>query len=734
MILKKLTLRNYLQHRDMVVDFDGTLIAVVGRNGSGKSNLFGAIQFAFTGEQGGYNKDQLISWGESDGSVTLAFEHNGVEGEITRNLHNSGCTFTFGSDTYNSAAKAAEGIKVHLDLDKELAKQAVFVQQAAIDDILFTDPRVRELAFQKLMGIGSANKVYDALGKVIAEQAEPPNYDEQISQGKARWAEMHGRMQELEGKLSGLTLQRQQLPSATDYKAKIDIRRQALTLVQRYASVETIRQQYTLPYTQACNQLAQAAPVAELSLEKIDKEIAEAKALITTLINYNSTRSEWERCGYAVIELGKPPHQQDEIDALIAENNAVSATLNQMLGQWKLHNDMLTALTGGGDLKACPVCGSDITSTQQLSERLRDILKTLEEGGAGARTQTQALTTKLSQMTKALTDFNTRYRNAVAAYNTANERLLRFGNVGDSSDAKIQELQQQLVLAESVKANWLAAVTERRMLNEQITRAQKNIESAAAEQASILTAWTSLGVTGSITDTETAATTQQTILALEKERDTLMQLDTEIAQFTGAHTELKAAMESLDKTLAALEYKRASQQTYRDTIGTLGRVRDWFHYKNGPHTLSASVLATMTDEINGFLDQFAAPYTVLPAGDTLGFTVQFHDGRPQPTTPASASVLSGGEKIQLALSFRFAAYRMFSAKLGLLSLDEPTVYLDNRNVDRFGDLLLRVKQVAQGMNLMLLIATHERSVIPVCDTVIDLSKDDTLNVLDDDNV
>lgn len=99
-----------------------------------------------------------------------------------------------------------------------------------------------------------------------------------------------------------------------------------------------------------------------------------------------------------------------------------------------------------------------------------------------------------------------------------------------------------------------------------------------------------------------------------------------------------------------------------------------------------------------------------------------------PKTAPDATILSGGEKIQLAVAFRFAAYCMFASKLGLLSLDEPTVYLDDENVGRFGDLLQQVKQIAQGMNLQVLIATHERSVIPFCDTVIDLGDRNTPTV------
>ena len=63
---------------------------------------------------------------------------------------------------------------------------------------------------------------------------------------------------------------------------------------------------------------------------------------------------------------------------------------------------------------------------------------------------------------------------------------------------------------------------------------------------------------------------------------------------------------------------------------------------------------------------------------------------------------------------------MFASKLGLLSLDEPTVYLDDSNVGRFCTLLEKIKEIAKKMDVQVLIATHERSVLPFCDSVVDL--------------
>ena len=95
MIIKSIDLENYCQHRSRHIDVQGNLIAVVGPNGRGKSNLLGAIQFALTGEQPGKDKGDLLSWGAKDGHVTLTFEHDGKPGAVTRYIKSNKATLVY---------------------------------------------------------------------------------------------------------------------------------------------------------------------------------------------------------------------------------------------------------------------------------------------------------------------------------------------------------------------------------------------------------------------------------------------------------------------------------------------------------------------------------------------------------------------------------------------------------------------------------------------------------------
>jgi DNA repair exonuclease SbcCD ATPase subunit len=127
----------------------------------------------------------------------------------------------------------------------------------------------------------------------------------------------------------------------------------------------------------------------------------------------------------------------------------------------------------------------------------------------------------------------------------------------------------------------------------------------------------------------------------------------------------------------------------------------------------------LTDDTNKFLEILGSPFSVSIDKDTLGYLFSMNDGS-GPETPMPAEALSGGQKVLLAVAFRLASYCMFAGKYGLLSLDEPTAYLDDANVANFCTLLESIKSTAVSMDLQILISTHERSVLPYLDSVLDI--------------
>lgn len=723
MIIKRIKLHNYRQHGDLDVNIEGSVIAVVGSNGSGKSNFLGAIQFAFTGEQAGFKKTDLLMWGANEGYVLVEFEHGGVEARLSRSLHNAGATLHWGDAEYKGATSVAEALRVHLGLDKDLVKQAVFVRQAEIDAILFTDPAVRERSFQKLMGIGDATKIHKNLGDAIASIDLPASYDEQIADGKARWAEMHGRLQGLKVQLDAMKTQRAQAPSIDMIKQTITSHHAKLQALTRHnmARMGLLEQQNAAWKAQ---QAYDALPSADgmQSLPEVEKAMNDLGLRMQDVIAYQNAKAEWQKCGEAVLALGAEPHAPATLQKLRTEYNETMYQLNQLYGQHKLHADLAKALGGStAAVTECPVCGAPVTDATALASRLSGILGRITAESTAVATKAQSTKAMLDTAETAVQAFQRQYTARTAAYAQSEQRLKATPEViGD-----LISLDQQMTVLRTQRSQTLARISTRAAAKSKLDAEVSRCVRMDQDDKAAIQCLVNLGITEEeATMTEMDDKLQAELRQLEQQRDIMSQLDTELARLDGTVTELSNAMVALDKTVATLEFKRGTQQQLRDAVNTLNQVRDWFHYSNGPHTLSTSVLGIMNQEVNRFLEQFTAPFTVEPSDESLGFRCLFTDGRAMPPDgPPDASMLSGGQKIQLAVAFRFAAYCMFASKLGLLSLDEPTCYLDDANVGRFCDLLQRVKQVAQGMNLQVFIATHERAVMPFVDTVINLTQD-----------
>ena len=87
----------------------------------------------------------------------------------------------------------------------------------------------------------------------------------------------------------------------------------------------------------------------------------------------------------------------------------------------------------------------------------------------------------------------------------------------------------------------------------------------------------------------------------------------------------------------------------------------------------------------------------------------------------SVTMLSGGERIALALAFRLAIARALGGKLSVLILDEPTVHLDEERrrelveVLRQGHKLLGVSQM--------IVVTHDRELEEAADVVVEVAKE-----------
>ena len=377
-----------------------------------------------------------------------------------------------------------------------------------------------------------------------------------------------------------------------------------------------------------------------------------------------------------------------------------------------------------GTESVCPVCGKPLDAG--MVEHLRGELAALNERERPLLSTLQAKQTELATARGTAGMWKQSAAVAESRLKTAQEAL-------DKANADAPQLDRATATSTLAKVN--ADIQAQRdydaragALKEAVSQAELNLGVAkrAAEdadrrlEAAEAEARKLCGDEAAADWTQARAAMESIVAETDRRRAKHTELRMAATRAAATRDEAANTVESMKQTVASLKEAQAAQDRLAKRLATLEKVRDWFHYTNGPRVLVTQVLAALTDDVNRFLGNFTAPFVVVPDQEQVGFRVEFTDGRDRPPEPPGTGVLSGGERVQLAVAFRLAIYAMFAGKLGLLSLDEPTAYLDESNVDRFGLLLTKVRDIARNMNTQMLMATHERAVIPYMDAVIEL--------------
>ena len=720
MILKKIELHNYRQHRDFTVDFTGHLIAVVGRNGSGKSNFLGAIQFALTGEQPGFDKKDLLTWGEDSGYVKLWFSHNGKECQIQRRIESASCTLKVGDEEFKGAKASQEALLNVVGIDKEVLKQSVFVRQTEVESCLFTDPRERELNFQRLLGLQDAAKVNKLLGDIITGLGAPESMDEAISQAQELVEKNKPEIDELTKIVDTIQDEMAKLPKAEDIDGEIANKTNAINSTQnaiKYAKLvkehkKLFHEAFVVYGTTAAKEMPDTTNML-LNLQTWQNRLKLAKSLDSAGKALSSAEEAYDK----VFNEGRPC-EENKIEDLRRMEVRLKDRRSEIQGELKSLGTLMAACAESKGT-TCPLCGSatdhDISAELQgkvdsLNAELSDNEHTFGE----LHKELVSEEAKCLEYDKRLDIAKKNVEKAKSAMDALFEQV--DGDLDELDEAKINPILDDL----------RKRLSEANTVANEIQLARESVNSARAQWESSIAVANKAGVEDVETFDEQKALDsikelKDDINRLSKQRQDLFQMSTDLAGAKAAREQAVKAVQDTEKAIERLRKKQEENDEMRRKIGVLTDVRDWFNYKNGPRVLTRNVMAALTDSVNHYLDKFGSPFTVEASEEGMGFRVRFCDGRTVPDPLPDASMLSGGQKITLAVAFRFAVYTLFSNKLGLLSLDEPTAYLDDETIARFGDLLQKIAQIARNSSLQILMATHEASLAPCFDQTISIA-------------
>lgn len=736
--MSRVLLRNMFQHTHSEVPISGNVIGVIGTNGSGKSNWLNSVRFALTGEiPDGYTKDELTTFSsESDGYAEVTFTHNGVTTTVHRSvgtgdtwLRSDGQSKITGIRAVNSAMYALTG------LDPDVAKYA-FVRQKELDSALFELPSQREKAFQRLCGLGDAQGIHDGIGQYLLNNLEaPPDYATMLAIIDVELATLRQQAAEARAAANAAPAPGSAEQASADMLFAAALRDIATALDARDRAAELLPR---------CEQAAARARAEEVRLGELcakedigtlEAAVAGQRAAVGRIQSDRALLLARDAAERALEPVGG---MRARIDALSTQlrsaETARTSTLAALSEKTGAHNTNVALLTAvraslavpGRLADKCPTCDQAIRDPAEVERALAakvaagaQELQRLHADASAAAASVARVSSELAELQRSVSTLERNAETARARAASADQAAL---TADDGAPLRaIAELEARRSAWLADRAAHVAAATG-------ATNAEAQLKAAAAQHAS-----TSMAVDVAIGRCaqmgRPVVITGVTSDMLRAGADGVIATAANVQAAAAAYATIIAHADARERALASLEASRVDVANKLAAGGntlrvrqTLMKVREWFHYRNGPSHLATHILRLMNKDLNAMLAAMGVPFRAAAQDSSLAYKCVFTDGRAQSANGLAADKLSGGEKGMLAVAFRLAVFRMFAAKIGLLSLDEPTAYLDDANVSNFCRMLEALKTLAGDMDTQILLSTHERQCMPYLDTVVDLGR------------
>ena len=168
MIIKALRGFNWAKHEKFEFECDGSIVGVLGKNGSGKSSILTLVEFLITGDARD-NLDTYVRNGEGNGGGEMTFQKYGKLGTIMRQVGSTKKRkLEWDGQTYTKAADVDRVMSEIFGADKKALANSVFVNQGTLEDILFREGADRKKAFIKLVNLSYC----EARARMVSDKIE----------------------------------------------------------------------------------------------------------------------------------------------------------------------------------------------------------------------------------------------------------------------------------------------------------------------------------------------------------------------------------------------------------------------------------------------------------------------------------------------------------------------------------------------------------------------------------
>ena len=712
MRIEKLRLKNFCQHKELDWTIPSGIVAISGPNGSGKSNAIKAIYAALTGDfkrNEGVILDNINkTCSEKDESfIELTFSNSGDVSTILRSLRPSKRSLVVnGGKPITSEKEVTSTIEGLIGISTDILSDYIFVDQWKMFEVFTSSKSDRLSSLQSLYGLGKAETCYDEISKSISK-INVPVYSESVNDIDILIKEKTLLVNSLKEKLielSKLATEDKSLEKELAVVKKIIANNEAIKgyTAEILKSEESIANAEKELSANSLEGLLGDLESYEQLCEKVDqasKGLACRKEFDASLNRIKNIQANIANIDSQIKDLGPAPTKPSNY---IAARGQEFEQYNDIVGGHEAKKNCLADLIANNK---CPVC---LSTGNNLKTAIDLMQKSIESEAV-----------KVVELRKSFAD----------------SRDYDSNNVKFSAEfARLKSLKTNL--DNMLEFEIEKAIPEPEHTTEKYSEDFKKYTGIKSKYDSVF---------NSINDLNNKKTYLLGCLNTLKDNKLKLEADNASTGVTASHEELLTLKDNLsayietikvnkenlirveesikatNETISMLETRKSritkgllEAKLNMDVKNHLETLREVMHKSNLPKRVAFNYLKQTVVKMNGYLEDFNAPFRVY-SDDELMFWVRFNDGRNLP-----AARLSGGEKVVLALAFRLTVQFGVASGVNLLVLDEPTVGLDDDNIECLEMAFSRLRAMSKSSGLQVLIVSHEKAIERMCDHTISL--------------
>lgn len=715
MWIKGVRVENVGPHRKLDLELRLGSVGVFGANGSGKSTLIDLIYAALTNDFGRFAcaKADLVSLTagpKEPAYVEVDAEHNGVSFTVRRGLRGKTphlLTFHDGraENNHTDYRVIAEQL-ARTGIDKRLLDFAVFKQQNKVYEFIDVIPSVRGKAYQVLNRTEDCEQFYDVLGDLLKAYGQYGAVEDNSDDLQARLTALADEREALlaqkadhEGKYlkpEHKTRAEQLVEDARRHRQRAEeLARVGAEISQLYAKLEPVKED--------ANRKWNAVAALQTQVAELEGPAEAARDALRQWERVEAYRRQKKKLDADAAELkvahADTLHKPAAPAPTEAETQQLRVEAAALAGRLAAAQERYEALTAGTfdpdrKLDTCPTCGQPVSATEgAFAAAYADVcdlpgrINAIEEKVKKHEAQRRAWVAHARALDV--------YKARKAAYDRAAADLQE---VAEPEATKFE--LAELVGRHAGAKRELAAAEAAYAPAEQARVAAWAKYEAAIDRQTALEAELAAGAPDPARVTRAAD-------RLAEDRAARLAVATLDGRIAGVAAQIKATKADL----ARLRERLAAARKARKLSEILARARDVVHRDGLPQRVAQANLHRMEADINTGLDHFGKPFWV-EADEDLTF-VAHKPGVP----PHGAGLLSGGQKMVLAVAFWNAVASMYRADVGMLVLDEPTANLDAANVAGLAEAMAAFTGAVRGRRQLIMV-THADALRPAFDQVV----------------